>query len=90
MTELPHEYSRRAAAFRLLSALGHEMDQHRFQQTLDEVMTHPHLRDVVAYLNGLAFERFREAANGDWAAATAAIDVNLRLAEDLDGLGETE
>jgi hypothetical protein len=63
------------------------MDQHRFQQTLDEVMADRDLRYVVAYLAGLAMEWFREANNGDWAAATADIDLNLKLAEDLDGLG---
>jgi hypothetical protein len=91
MTELPHEYARRAAAYRLLSALGHLKDQHHaankdYDAALDAVLTHPNARDVVAYLAGLAFERFRDAANGDWDAATATVDENLKLAEDLDEL----
>src|SRR6266403_4074321 len=48
MTESTNDYARRAVAFRLLSALAHEMDQHRFQQTLDEVMADRDLRYVVA------------------------------------------
>lgn len=85
--ELPHEYERRVAAYRLLSALGHQKEQDRYAATLDEVMAHPHLRDVVAYLAGLAMERFRQAHDGDWDAATADIDMNLRLAQDLAGPG---
>lgn len=91
MTDLPHDYERRASAFRLLSALVHP-EQNRFAATLDVLMKDPHLPDVIAYLAGLAMESFRAAHNGDWAAATADIDMNLRLAEDmlsLDGPEDT-
>ncbi|MDC8970843.1 hypothetical protein [Mycobacterium marinum] len=89
MTDLPHDYERRATAFRLLSAVAH-VEQNRFAATLDGVMQDPHLRDVIGYLAGLAMERFREAHNGDWAAATADIDMNLRLAEDMLSLDRHE
>jgi hypothetical protein len=52
MTELPNDYERRALAFRLLSSLAHETEQNRFQQTLDDAMKDPNLREAVAYLPG--------------------------------------
>lgn len=88
MTELPNDYERRALAFRLLSSLAHEMEQSRFHQALDDAMKDPNLREAVAYLVGLTLERFRAAHGGDWSAAVADIDLNLRLAEDLTSLDD--
>lgn len=91
MTELPNEYARRVVALRLLSALGHvREDPHRLDRALDEAMDDPNLRDAVAYLVGLGMERYCINSHGDWAEATAEIDAQLKLAEDLESLGSTD
>ncbi|MBI3227789.1 MAG: hypothetical protein HYZ39_22315 [Mycolicibacterium cosmeticum] len=87
-TDKPNEYARRVVALRLLSAIGHTPEVVRFETVLDEVMSDLNIRDAVAYLAGLAFESYR-ARFGDWAKATAEIDAQLKMAEDIESLGRT-
>ncbi|ORB70077.1 hypothetical protein BST45_07295 [Mycobacterium shinjukuense] len=53
-------------------------------------MDDPNLRDAIAYLVGLAMEAYLLKNDGDGERATAEIDAQLKLAEDLESLGNTE
>lgn len=79
------EYRNRAAMYRLLIAFPRQGDD--YSRALDEAMDHPHLREVISALVGVAFGGYT-VKFGSPAEAMAVIERELRVAEDLAGIDE--